>query len=119
MKPLEEIVVADPQSLAECCAQLAQATHIGFDTEFVGEDTYEPSLCLIQISTSKALYLIDPLSSGPLDEFWGLLLDPARTVVVHAGREETRMARRLGGTTPTNWFDLQIAAGLVGFSYPL
>ena len=119
MKPLEEIVVADPQSLAECCAQLAQSAQIGFDTEFVGEDTYEPSLCLIQISTSAALYLIDPLSAGSLDGFWRLLLDASRTVVVHAGREEIRMARRLGGAAPTNWFDLQIAAGLVGYSYPM
>src|SRR5688572_5448838 len=114
MKPLEEIVVADPQSLAECCAQLAQSAQIGFDTEFVGEDTYEPSLCLIQVSTAAALYLIDPLSAGSLDDFWRLLLDASRTVVVHAGREEIRMARRLGGAAPTNWFDLQIAAGLVG-----
>src|SRR3954453_6709148 len=119
MKVLEEIVVADPHTLAECCAQLARTAHLGFDTEFVGEDTYEPSLCLIQISTDDALYLIDPLSSGPLDAFWLLLLDPARTVVVHAGREETRMARRFGGATPSNWFDLQVAAGLVGLNYPL
>jgi ribonuclease D len=119
MKPLEEIVVADPRSLAECCAHLTQFTQIGFDTEFVGEDTYDPSLCLIQISTANALYLIDPLTAGPLEAFWQLLLDPARTVIVHAGREEVRMARRLGGTVPANWFDLQIAAGLVGFSYPM
>lgn len=92
---------------------------MGFDTEFVGEETYDPSLCLVQVSTDDALYLIDPLSAGPLDAFWQILLDPARTVVVHAGREEIRMARRLGGKAPTNWFDLQIAAGLVGLAYPM
>jgi ribonuclease D len=119
MNPLEEIVVADPHALADCCARLKETTYLGFDTEFVGEETYDPDLCLIQISAAHALYLIDPLSSGPLDEFWQLLLDPARTVIVHAGREETRMARRLGGRAPTNWFDLQIAAGLVGLSYPM
>lgn len=119
MKTLEEIVVADPQSLAECCASLAHTTYLGFDTEFVGEETYDPSLCLIQVSTDDSLYLIDPLSCGPLDSFWQLLLDSSRIVVVHAGREEIRMARRLGGQAPTNWFDLQIAAGLVGLNYPM
>jgi ribonuclease D len=119
MNPLEEFVVADPASLVECCARLAETTVIGFDTEFVGEDTYEPSLCLIQVSTPTALCLIDPLSAGPLDAFWRLLVDPARTVIVHAGREEIRMCRRWSGQAPTNWFDLQVAAGLVGLTYPL
>lgn len=119
MKPLEEIVVADAHALVECCARLAQTTHVGFDTEFVGEETYEPDLCLIQVSTPDALFLIDPLSTGPLDAFWCLLVDPARTVVVHAGREETRMCQRWSGQIPKNWFDLQIAAGLVGQSYPM
>src|SRR5439155_1766130 len=48
-----------------------------------------------------------------------LLVDPARTVIVHAGREEIRMARRWSGQAPANWFDLQVAAGLVGLTYPL
>lgn len=115
----EEIVVADPQALQECCGRLAQMTHLGFDTEFIGEETYDPVLCLLQVSSADALYLIDPLNAGPLDAFWQLLADPARLVVVHAGREEVRMCRRALGRLPTNWFDLQIAAGLVGYGYPL
>src|SRR5207244_13110785 len=109
MNQLEEIVVADPHALAECCARLKDTTYLGFDTEFVGEETYDPDLCLIQVSTADALFLIDPLSSGSFDEFWRLLVDPARTVVVHAGREEIRMAKRLGGQAPSNWFDLHSA----------
>jgi len=119
MKTVEEFVIADPAALADCCARLGETSVLGFDTEFVGEDTYEPSLCLIQISTPEALYLIDPLSAGPLDAFWQLLVEPQRTVVVHAGREEIRLCRRLSGQTPTNWFDLQVAAGLVGLNYPM
>jgi ribonuclease D len=119
MSSLEEIVVASADALQDCCRRLAQATHLGFDTEFVGEETYDPHLCLLQIATPEALYLIDPLSAGPLDVFWQVLIDPARTVIVHAGREEIRMCRRAVSQTPTNWFDLQIAAGLAGHSYPL
>jgi ribonuclease D len=119
MKAFEEIVVTDATGLAECCARLQENSVLGFDTEFVGEDTYEPSLCLIQVATPDALFLIDPLSAGPLDAFWKLLVEPNRTVVVHAGREEIRLCKRLSGQTPANWFDLQVAAGLVGLNYPM
>jgi len=119
MHTREEIVVADPHLLKECCARLRESDVLGFDSEFVGEDTYEPSLCLIQIATADALFLIDPLTTGPLDAFWQLIVDPARTVVVHAGREEIRLCQRFSGQTPRSWFDLQVAAGLVGMHYPM
>ena len=115
----EEHVVADPTGLAQCCARLAATTLLGFDTEFVGEETYDPSLCLIQVSTADALFLIDPLSAGPLDSFWKLLVEPERTVIVHAGREEIRLCQRFSGQTPNNWVDLQVAAGLVGLNFPM
>jgi ribonuclease D len=105
--------------LAECLAHLAAAPELAFDTEFVGEDTYRPDLCLVQVATRERLYLIDPLSAGPLDAFWELLTDPARVVVVHAGREEVRMCRAGVGRPPVNLVDIQIAAALVGFSYPI
>src|SRR6185312_9969632 len=63
--------------------------------------------------------LIDPLTAGPLDAFWQLIVDPARVVVVHAGREEVRLCRLWTGHTPGNLFDLQLAAGLAGLAYPL
>src|SRR5262249_53569097 len=53
------------------------------------------------------------------DAFWKVALDPSHTVVVHAGREEVRLCRLWTGQTPQHFFDLQVAAGLVGMSYPL
>src|SRR5918912_1082971 len=114
-----EEVIESPEQLAACCAFLATCPAIGFDTEFVGEDTYHPKLCLVQVAAPGRLFLIDPLSAGPLDDFWKLLLDPARQVVVHAGREEVRLCRLWAGQAPANLFDLQLAAGLAGFPYPL
>src|ERR1700720_3836966 len=115
--PSEELV-STPEELAACCAHLATCPQIGFDTEFVGEDTYHPRLCLIQVATPERLILIDPLTAGPLDEFWKLITDPARLVVVHAGREEVRLCRLWTGQAPGNLFDLQLAAGLAGLAYP-
>lgn len=114
-----EEIVTRPEDLAACCADLARFSAVGFDTEFVGEETYHPNLCLIQVATPEKLILIDPFTVGPLDAFWELIADPARTIVVHAGREEVRLCRLLSGRTPANVFDLQLAAGLIGLPYPL
>jgi ribonuclease D len=116
---LPELTVADPAALAECMAHLAANTHVAFDTEFVGEDTYRPDLCLVQVATPEKLFLIDPLATGPLTAFWELLADPKRVVIVHAGREEMRMCHHGIARPPAHVFDLQIAAGLVGYTYPI
>jgi ribonuclease D len=116
---LPEQIVNTPQELAACCEYLAARRQFGFDTEFVGEDTYHPRLCLVQVATNERLILIDPLTAGPLDAFWKLVVDPANQVIVHAGREEVRLCRLWTGSIPGNLFDLQIAAGLVGLAYPL
>jgi ribonuclease D len=119
MAEAKELIVAHPDELTECCAYLANCAEFGFDTEFVGEDSYHPSLCLVQVSAGDRLYLIDPLSAGSLEPFWRLVIDPSRVSVVHAGREEVRLCRLGGGAAPGKLFDLQIAAGLAGYAYPL
>lgn len=116
---LPEIVVSNPEQLVSCLDHLAASPAIAFDTEFVGEDQYRPELCLVQVATAEQLFVIDPFTSGPLDGFWKLLLDPAKTVVVHAGREDLRICNFAIGKPPTNVFDVQIAAGLVGFAFPM
>jgi ribonuclease D len=116
---LPEEIVTTAEGLAACCEHLANCRVFGFDTEFVGENTYHPHLCLVQVATAERLYLIDPLAIGPIDPFWRLVVDPANQVIVHAGREEVRLCRLWTGQTPGHFFDLQIAAGLVGLAYPL
>jgi ribonuclease D len=119
MPPLPETIVTEPAQLAACCQEIAASQQIGFDTEFVGEDTYRPELCLIQVATPQHLYVIDPVTAGALEPFWTVIVDPARSVVVHAGREEVRMCHFAVGKPPGNVFDVQVAAGLIGLGYPL
>jgi ribonuclease D len=116
-----EIVVTDAAGLEGCCAAVARCAQVGLDTEFVGEDSYHPRLCLIQLATPEALYLIDPFAFAveEMRPLWELLADPARVVVLHAGREEVRLCHRAVGRAPGNLFDLQIAAGLVGMVFPV
>jgi ribonuclease D len=114
-----ERILTTPDELAEFCTALSRLPHFGFDTEFIGEETYHPRLCLVQVATPDGLFLIDPVTVGPLDAFWNLVVDPGRVVVVHAGREEVRLCRLWTGRPPGNLFDLQLAAALVGLPYPV
>ncbi len=116
---LPEQLVTHPAQLAACLGHLAKAPLIGFDTEFVGEDAYRPELCLVQVATAEELFVIDPYTCGPLDGFWELLLNPDCTTIVHAGREDIRMCYFQAGRPPANVFDVQIAAGLIGMTYPI
>lgn len=91
---------------------------VGFDTEFVSEDTYQPELSLIQINADNEIALIDPYAIEDLTPFWDWLIDDLRTVVVHACREELRFIFNATGKAPRDLFDIQIAAGFLGMEYP-
>lgn len=104
--------------LQQFCDDLAKEAQISFDTEFVSEDSYRPLLCLIQVATEHQIAIIDPLDCEDLAPFWSLLIDPNRSVVVHAGREEILFCYRATGRLIPNLFDIQIAAGFLGYEYP-
>ena len=100
------------------CQELADAPAIAFDTEFVSEDTYRPELCLIQVACGDRLAVIDTMAVKDVTPFWRWLVAPGHETIVHAGREEMLFCIDAVGAAPTGLFDLQIAAGLVGFEYP-
>ncbi|MFL5339939.1 MAG: ribonuclease D [Gemmataceae bacterium] len=116
---MTERILETPSDLAEFVARLSAHSQFGFDTEFIGEETYTPQLCLVQVATPDELVLIDPFTVGPLDGFWAVLADPHYTVVAHAAREEIRICYKSFGKPPGRLVDLQIAAGLAGYGYAL
>jgi ribonuclease D len=97
---------------------LAGETWIGFDTEFVGEKTFIPVLCLLQVVAGNDIYLVDTLRIRDLGRFLRLLEDPNILKVTHAGDNDYRLLYTLYATVPSNTFDTQIAAGFVGYNYP-
>ena len=116
----QEIVFVDnPSLLAAAVEAISEASIVGFDTEFVSDATYEPRLCLLQVATGDRIFVIDPLSRLNLREFWLALTAPGREVVAFAARHELLFCLRDAGRLPQTVFDPQIAAGLVGFGYPL
>jgi ribonuclease D len=110
--------ITTDRELVNFCRDVSRADRIAFDTEFVSEDTYRPHLCLVQVAAAGKLAVIDPLAVSDLRPFWELLVDPQRETIVHAGREELLFCVATVGRPPARLFDLQIAAGLVGYEYP-
>jgi ribonuclease D len=109
------------RSPAALAADARAAGKLALDTEFVGEGRYRTLLCLIQLAVplgggaEKHIEVLDPLA----EDFDGaplaaVLADPAVQIVVHAGRQDVALARRVLGTEVTNVFDTQIAAGFAG-----
>jgi ribonuclease D len=97
---------------------LSGAPWIGFDTEFVGEKTFIPALCLIQIVADQDIWLVDTVRVKDLQLFLDIVADPAVLKITHAGDNDYRLLHTLYGTVPQNTFDTQIAAGFVGYNYP-
>src|SRR3954454_11990887 len=98
------------------------AGRLGIDTEFMGEGRYRPELCLVQIALPGddpelgEVTLLDPLADEPFDPapLAEVMSDPEVEIVLHAGRQDVALLRRLWGCELRNVFDTHVAAGFAG-----
>jgi len=101
------------------CDQLRDAGRFSYDTEFIGELSYFPKLCLVQVATETDVALIDPFHDEiDLTAFWSLVADPDIEKIVHAGEQDLEPVVRLLDREPANIFDTQIYAGFAALPYP-
>lgn len=112
-------LLEDSKSLAIFYEQNKTTPWLAFDTEFVGEKRYYTLLCLIQVTTENGTYLIDPIKIKDLQPFLRLIEDPNIVKITHAGDNDYRLLNTAFGTVPKNVFDTQIAAGFIGYRYPI
>lgn len=105
--------------LEELLEHLYAAGRFAYDSEFIGESTYLPRLCLIQVATETRVALIDPLADLDLAPFWDLVCSPSVEKIVHAGDQDIEPAARHSGGTPANIFDTQIVSGFLSMPYPM
>ncbi|MEM6473399.1 MAG: HRDC domain-containing protein, partial [Planctomycetota bacterium] len=116
---MEYLSISKIDDLRSFCDEIADEPVIGFDTEFVSEDRYRPQLCLIQVAAGDHLALIDPLKMDSTEPFWDLLVQPGKTIIAHAAREESRFCYRYTDQPIAGLFDTQLAAGFCGMEYPI
>src|SRR5215218_9870470 len=113
-------------TVTDLARRARESGRLGIDTEFMGEGRYRPLLCLVQVAVEAEdaspggeprVEVLDPLQDAfdpaPLAE---VLADPEVEVVLHAGRQDVALLRRVWETEVTPVFDTQIAAGFAGFS---
>jgi ribonuclease D len=108
--------VDNDAALAEVVSILLDEPSYGLDTEFLSEHTYWPRLCLVQLSWSRGIALVDPFACD-VRALADVLHAPA-TMVTHAGASDLPILDRAIGARPAGLFDTQLAAGFVGLGSP-
>ncbi len=77
---------------------------------------YQERTCLMQISTSDADYIVDPVSNIQLDPLGEIIADPAVEKVFHAAEYDLILMRRDFGWHLHNLFDTMWAVRILGYS---
>jgi ribonuclease D len=101
-------------------AHVREEGSFAYDTEFIGEETFIPNICLLQLATRTRIALIDPFAfdAEALETVWNAVCDPALTTIVHAGGQDIEAAQRRTNRQALNVIDTQIAAGFLGMPWP-
>lgn len=96
---------------------LRRVGRLALDTESNSLHAYRARVCLIQISTDSADYLVDPLAldESRLDFLGAVCADPSVEKVLHAAEYDVMMLNHDFGFTFANVFDTMIAARVLGW----
>jgi ribonuclease D len=111
--PAPPLLVADPQTLAVLTEALRKEPLVAIDTESNSFHVYRERVCLIQISTPAADYVVDPLAVDvrPL----GPVLFDGRETVLHGADYDVRCLKREYGWRLPHLFDTMAAARRLGY----
>jgi ribonuclease D len=100
--------------LQRLCRELSGQTVLGVDTEADSLYHYFPKVCLIQISTRKNTYVVDPLSIQTMDALHPIFASRSIKKVLHGADYDVRSLFRSFGTEVNNLFDTMIASQFLG-----
>ncbi len=87
---------------------------LAIDTESNSMYAYQERVCLVQLSTRTADYIIDPLRIADMSPLGPLLTNPKIEKVFHAAEYDLMCLKRDYGFTVVNMFDTMIAARICG-----
>ena len=116
----EPELIESHDKLDEFMSHVRSAGSFAFDTEFIGEETFIPNICLVQLATRSRIALIDPhaIDEEALAPVWDAVCDPTLETIVHAGGQDISAAQRRTNRPAQNVIDTQIAAGFMGMPWP-
>ena len=111
-------IIEDQASLVELAAAIRASGSFAYDTEFIGEETFLPRICLVQVACLGRLALIDPLKVDDLAPIFELVADPEIETLVHDGAQDLEPARRALDVEPQGIVDTQVCAGFLDMPWP-
>jgi len=93
---------------------LGQAEIIGVDLEADSMHHYFEKVCLLQVATDSASYIIDPLTLRNLSALWPVFSNPCIRKVFHGADFDVRSLYRDFQFEVENLFDTQLACKFLG-----
>ena len=97
---------------------LSQAPELAIDTEANSMYAYRGRICLIQIASAQAVYLLDPLAVKDLSSLGEILADATVTKVMHGSDYDLRSFHREYDFTVAGLFDTETSARFQGMVSP-
>jgi ribonuclease D len=113
------LLIERDAQLAGMLDAIRAAGVFAFDTEFIGESSYRPQLCVLQVATSDTIWLVDPIAGVDCMPIFELICDPSIAKTVHAGEQDLEQVHRATGKLPANVLDTQIVSGFAALGYPV
>lgn len=110
----DPIWVDSYKKLSRVIAEISGVPYLAVDTESNSLFAYQEQVCLIQLSTENADYLIDPLAISDLSELEPVFSDPHTEKIFHAAEYDIICLKRDFGYTFANIFDTMLAARILG-----
>ena len=108
-------IISDQKEFEVLCGELAHEPILFMDTEFCRRRTYYAKLSLVQIATKEQKVIVDALAIQDISPLKTLLINEKICKVFHAPDQDFDIFLHLFGRLPSNVFDTQIAAGVIGF----
>lgn len=105
-------LVADEGGLSALIEAVAREPVVALDTESNSFHVYREHVCLMQLSTREADWIVDPLAVDPRP--LGPLLAGGREVVLHGADYDVRCLKREYGWSLPRLFDTMVAARRLG-----
>ncbi|MEI6305772.1 MAG: HRDC domain-containing protein [Deltaproteobacteria bacterium] len=109
-------IITTEQHLSEVVAIMEQQTELAVDLEMDSLHHYKEKVCLIQVSTRRESWLIDPLRLKNLSSLAAPLANPGILIVMHGADYDIRSLHRDFGITVNRLFDTMIASRFLGIS---
>ena len=109
-------MVSNGGALHKMVEALAKEPLVAVDTESNSLFAYREQVCLIQFSTPRADYLVDPLALSNLAPLAPIFANPAIEKVFHAAEYDLICLRRDFGFQFASLFDTMLAASILGRS---